>query len=139
MKAYQSTGAGVNLSKSEGYNFSNWKRRGPDVVLWAPRIVGLGLAAFLALLALDSLSGPHTILETVIAFAMGLLPAAGVLAVVIIGWKHQGVAAILFAVFAVIYSVSARNHPEWILLIAGPLVLVAILFLVSWRARSRKF
>jgi hypothetical protein len=68
---------------------------------------------------------------------MGLLPALGVLAAVIIGWKRPGVAAILFAVFAVIYSVSALNHPGWILLIAGPLVLVAVLFLVSWRALSK--
>jgi hypothetical protein len=109
-----------------------------DVVLWAPRIVGLGLAAFLALFALDSLSNPQGILETAIAVIMGLVPALGVLAVVIVGWKHEGIAAALFAVFAVIYSVSALDHPEWILLIAGPLILVAILFLVSWRAHSKQ-
>lgn len=108
-----------------------------EFVLWAPRIIGLGLAGFLALFALDSLSKPQGILETAIAVIMGLVPALGVLSSVIIGWKHQGVAAIVFAVFAVIYSVSAHDHPGWILLIAGPLVLVAILFLVSWRAVSR--
>ena len=110
---------------------------GSDVVNWAPRIAGLGLAGFLALFALDALSNPQGILETTIAVIMGLAPALGVLAVVIIGWKHPGIAAVLFAVFAVMYSASAREHPGWILLIAGPLVLVSILFLLSWRGRVK--
>jgi hypothetical protein len=109
------------------------KPAGSDLMLWAPRIAGLGLAGFLALFALDSLSNPQGLLETAIAVIMGLVPALGVLAAVIIGWKRPGIAAVLFAVFAVMYSASARNHPGWILLIAGPLVLVAILFLISWR------
>jgi hypothetical protein len=108
-----------------------------ELTHWAPRIAGLGLAGFLGLFALDSLSNPQGILETAIAVIMGLLPALGVLAVVIIGWKHPGIAAVLFAVFAVMYSASALSHPGWILLIAGPLVLVAILFLLSWRALQK--
>jgi hypothetical protein len=122
---------------TRGLNTLRRKPDGADPSLWAPRIVGLGLAGFLALFALDSLTNPQGLLETAIAVIMGLLPALGVLAAVIIGWKRPGVAAILFAVFAVIYSVSALNHPGWILLIAGPLVLVAVLFLVSWRALSK--
>ena len=109
-----------------------------DIVLWAARITGLGLAGFLALFALDSLANPQGILGTTIAVVMGLVPALGVLASVIIGWRHPGIAAVLFAIFAVIYSASAHDHPGWILLIAGPLVLVSILFVLSWRAHVKQ-
>ena len=118
-------------------NMMRRKPGGGDLVHWAPRIAGLGLAGFLALFALDSLSNPQGLLETAIAVIMGLMPALGVLATVIIGWKRPGIAAVLFAVFAVMYSASALSHPGWILLIAGPLVLVAILFLISWRALAK--
>ena len=108
------------------------------IVLWAPRLAGLGMSAFLALLALDSLSGPHEVLETTVAVVMGVVPAVGVMGTVFVGWRHPAIASMVFAVFAVIYSVSAIDHPEWIALIAGPLVLEAILFLLSWRILSKK-
>lgn len=108
-----------------------------DIARWAPRILGLGLSAFLALFALDSLSNPQGILETTIAVVMGLVPALGVLGTVLVGWRRPAIASLVFALFAVIYSVSALNHPGWIAVIAGPLALEAILFLLSWRAQSK--
>lgn len=109
-----------------------------EILLWAPRIVGLGLSAFLALFALDSFSGRHGILETTIAVVMGVVPALGVLGTVLLGWRYPAVASAVFAVFAVIYSLSAIGHPAWIAVIAGPLVLEAILFLLSWRLLSKE-
>lgn len=113
------------------------KIAGRDVVVWAPRIVGLGLAAFLGIFALDSLANPQGIVETAIAVLMGLVPAIIVLIAVIVGWKHEGIAATLFTVLAVVYALSSLKHTEWIALISGPLVLEAILFFVSWRYRSK--
>ena len=86
-------------------------RSNRDIALWAPRIMGLGLSAFLALFALDSLSRPQGILETTIAVVMGLVPALGVLGTVLVGWRRPAIAAAVFAVFAVIYSLSALDHP----------------------------
>lgn len=106
-------------------------------MLWAPRLVGLGLSAFLALFALDSFSNPLGLLGTAMAVGMGLIPALGVLGTVIVGWKRPAIAAIVFAVFAVIYSVSVLGHPSWIVIIAAPLMLEAILFLLSARQTSR--
>lgn len=108
-----------------------------DLVLWAPRIVGLGLALFLSLFALDAFSDSRGMLATIIALLMGLIPAMITLAAVGIGWKHEGIAAIIFLVGAVFYAVNALEHPDWILIITGPLVLEAALFYLSWR-RSRQ-
>ena len=104
-----------------------------DIVLWAPRIVGLGLALFLSLFALDAFSDPRGVLATIIALLMGLIPALITLTAVLIGWKHQGVAAIIFLVGAIFYAINALEHPDWVLIITGPLVLEAILFYLSWR------
>lgn len=104
-----------------------------DIVLWAPRIVGLGLALFLSLFALDAFGDPRGVIATIIAILMGLIPALITLTAVAIGWKHEGIAAIIFLVGAVFYAVNALEHPDWILIITGPLVLEAALFYLSWR------
>jgi len=109
-----------------------------DIILWAPRIVGLGLALFLSLFALDAFSDPRGMLATIIALLMGLVPALITLAAVLIGWKHQGIAAIIFLVGAVFYAALALDHPDWILIITGPLVLEAVLFYLSWRQSKQK-
>lgn len=109
-----------------------------DIVLWAPRIVGLGLALFLSLFALDAFSDPRGVLATIIALLMGLIPALITLAAVAIGWRHQRIAAIIFLVGAVFYAVNALEHPDWIVIITGPLVLEAALFYLSWRQSKHR-
>jgi hypothetical protein len=104
-----------------------------DIVLWAPRIIGLGLALFLSLFALDAFTDPRGLLATIIALLMGLIPAMITVVAVAIGWKHQGIAAVIFFVGAIFYAVNALDHPDWILIITGPLVLEAALFYLSWR------
>ena len=109
-----------------------------EIVVWTPRVAGLGLTAFLGLFALDSLDNSHGILTATISVVMGLLPAMIVLGTVLLGWKYEAIAAAIFAGLAVLYAASTLNHPDWIALIAGPLVLEAALFLVSWRFQSRR-
>jgi hypothetical protein len=109
-----------------------------DIGIWAPRIVGIGLAGFLGLFALDSFVNHAGILKTIIAVTMGLAPALIVLASVVIGWRHPGVGAVVFSGLAVLYIVSALDNPGWILLISGPLVLEAALFLASWRLQAKR-
>lgn len=109
-----------------------------DVGIWAPRIIGIGLAGFLGLFALDSFVNHSGILKTTIAVVMGLAPALMVVASVAIGWRHPGIAAVIFSGLAVLYAVNALEHPAWIVLISGPLVLEAALFLVSWRLQAKR-
>jgi len=108
-----------------------------EIALWAPRVVGIGLGLFLSLFALDALTEYRGILATIVAVGMGLLPSLVVLAVVWLGWRRDGIAALIFICLALFYAVSARDHPQWIALIAGPLVLEAVLYFVSWRMRSQ--
>ena len=106
--------------------------------IWAPRIVGIGLAGFLGLFALDSIVNHAGILKTIIAVTMGLAPALVVLASVAVGWRHPGIAAVIFSGLALLYAVNALDHPGWIALISGPLVLEAALFAASWRLQAKR-
>ena len=109
-----------------------------DIVLWAPRVVGLGLALFLSLFALDAFADYRGVLATIIALMMGLVPSIITLATVLIGWKHEGIAAIIFLVGAIFYAANALEHLNWMLIIAGPLVLESALFYLSWRQSRPK-
>jgi hypothetical protein len=109
-----------------------------ELTVWAPRIVGLGLAFFLSLFALDAFSDGQGIAGTIVAFAMGLLPALVVLTTVIVGWRHAGLAALVFAALTVFYSATTLERPLWIAVIAGPLALVGALFFISWKFNQRE-
>jgi hypothetical protein len=109
----------------------------PEIITWAPRIVGLGLATFLSLFALDVFADGRGLISTTVAFAMGLVPALIVLATVVVGWKHEAFASAVFAGLTVFYALSARDHPSWILIVSGPLAIVGALFFASWRLRPR--
>jgi hypothetical protein len=109
-----------------------------ELIIWAPRIVGFGLAFFLSLFALDAFSEARGIVGTVVAFAMGLLPAAIVLLTVIVGWKRDGIAALTFAALTIFYAATTIERPLWVVIIAGPLALVAALFFLSWRLKRRQ-
>lgn len=103
-----------------------------QVILWAPRAAGIGLAVMLALFAADVLVGNHGILDTLVALAMHLIPSLLVLALVLVGWKHEGIAAMAFAALAVFYAATIAERLAWIVLVAGPLVFVSALFFYSW-------
>lgn len=110
-----------------------------EIVVWTPRVAGLALAVFLGLFAFDSLDNSHGIPAAAISAVMGLLPAMIVLGTVMLGWKYEAIAAAIFTGLAVLYAASALDHPAWIAVIAGPLVLEAALFLLSWWFQSRRW
>ena len=101
-------------------------------LLWGPRVAGLALAVFLGLFALDAFDG-RSFVEALPAFAIHLIPSLLVLAVVAIAWRLEWIGGIGFISLAVLYAVRVHGRVDWIAAISGPLVLVGVLFLVSWR------
>jgi hypothetical protein len=93
---------------------------------WSPRIFGILFAAFLAIFALDS----HGIGEAMIH----LVPSVIVLAVVAAGWRWPlagGTGFLLLAVTMTAFFHTYR-YVGRLLLLSGPLVVVAVLFLLQW-------
>jgi hypothetical protein len=105
------------------------------VVRWMPRIAGIAMTLFLALFALDAFNG-RSFVQALPGFLIHLIPAFLVLAVVALAWRVPLVGATAFTLLAIGYAVMVKGRADWIAVISGPLVLVALLFLVSWRYRA---
>jgi hypothetical protein len=101
-------------------------------LLWAARVSGILVAAFLGLFALDAFDG-RSFVAALPAFAIHLVPSFLVLAVVAVAWKFEWVGAIAFLGLAVAYAVMVRGRADWVAIISGPLALVGVLFLAAWR------
>ena len=88
---------------------------------------------FLSLFALDAFSEGKSLVRALPDFAMHLLPALVLLVIVGVSWRWEWVGGIAFTGVALAYAYGARSHPAWILTISGPLLVVGVLFLWSWR------
>lgn len=110
------------------------------LLLWTPRLLGIALALFLAMFALDVFGEPGTLVEKSVALLMHLIPAGLVGAVVIVAWRRELVGAVAFAALAVAYVVSVWDRFPWFAYagISGSLLLTGLLFLASWASRHRR-
>ena len=108
-------------------------RRLDAFLLWCPRVLGIGVAAFLSLFALDAFGAGESVWHALPDFFIHLLPAAAVLLIVGLSWRRPWIGGVLFITLAAIYSASVNFRLSWVLTIAGPLLVVGLLFLLSWR------
>ena len=107
----------------------------PDRAMrWAPRLLALIVSMFLAAFSFDAFDG-RPVLQALPDFAIHLLPAAIVASVVALAWHREWIGATLFTAFAVAYAVAAREHPAWIAVISGPLLVTAALYCWTWMLR----
>jgi hypothetical protein len=104
---------------------------------WAPRVLGLAVALFFATFALGALQHAHGgVLQIALAAVMHLGPALLALVAVALGWWRPWAGAGAFLALAAGYAALTPERPDWILVIAGPLALVGVLFALSATARS---
>jgi hypothetical protein len=105
---------------------------------WAPRILSIVFAAFLCLFAADVFGGSRGFWRTALALVMHLIPVFILIAVIVFAWKRPWLAALFFPLLAVVHLVTMWGRLDWqgYVLIEGPLVLMGVLYLLSWRARK---
>lgn len=106
-------------------------------VIWAPRVVGVAMCLFLALFALDAFDG-RPLTQTLPDFVIHLAPAAMVAVVVAAAWRYPWIGAVAFVALAIGYAAMVPTHPDWILIISGPLALIAALFVMSALEKRRR-
>ena len=110
------------------------------VLTWTPRVLAILFALFISLFALDVFGEGYTFWETLWALLMHLVPTFLVLIALTIAWRWAWLGGILFLALGAGYLVLMGGEVDWIavLLIAGPLWLVGVLFLVSWWLGGRR-
>lgn len=107
------------------------------ILIHAARIGGLLFTGFMALFALDAFHGVGPLSVQWIGFAMHLLPALLCATIVAISWRRPSRGAWIFLALAVAYAVAAWRHFDWVRLISGLLVVLAMLHFLSARALRR--
>jgi len=105
---------------------------------WTPRVLALAFTAFLSLFAFDAFEGVEGAAQRALALVMHLVPSAICLLVVGLAWRRPWIGAASFVLLAAAYAGTAWSHPSWVLLISGPLVLVALAYFIDWRLGLRR-
>lgn len=97
------------------------------ILRWTARLIGLGLAAFLGLMALDTPLG--------LGLLIHLVPCLFVLILVFVGWRRPVLGGWLFSVAGVAATVffHTYRHPLNFIVVSGPFFLSGLLFFLSGR------
>lgn len=105
------------------------------LLFWTPRILCIAYAVFVSLFALDVFGEGYGLGRTVLALLIHLIPTGVIIAVLVVSWRREWLAAVVLVVAGILYLFSTLQHPDWVLVISGPLWLIGILFLVNWLFR----
>ena len=92
---------------------------------WLPRILAILVCLVLGLFALDAAG--------LAEIAVHLAPVVVLLGIVAISWRWEWVGGLVFTALAVLYAYVARDHVSWVAVISGPLLIVGLSYLWSWR------
>jgi CHASE2 domain-containing sensor protein len=103
------------------------------LILWSPRILGIAVSLFLSLFALDAFGQGKPVAVVLTDFAIHLIPAAVVLAIVALSWRRPWIGGLAFVVLGAAYGPTVNFRLDWTLPISGPLLTAGVLFLWSWR------
>ncbi len=105
---------------------------------WTPRILCLLFAGFISLFALDVFEESHGFWQTTLALVMHLIPTAILLVLLAVSWRWEWLGAVAFPGLGLVYIMMFWGRFRWptYALIAGPLIVLGILFLVSWWGRK---
>ena len=105
--------------------------------MWTPRVLTILFAAFISLFALDVFQEGVGFWMTLGALLLHLVPTFLLLGLLALSWKREWIAGLIFIVLAGTYAVQAREHISWIAAISGPLLLIAVFFMVAWYNRKK--
>ncbi|MHB1050260.1 MAG: DUF7670 domain-containing protein [Bacteroidota bacterium] len=107
------------------------------VVLWSPRVLAILFALFISLFAFDVFDGKSGILETLIGFAIHLIPTGIIVIAIILSWHREWIGGIVFIFLPIfyIYSTWGRFPLSVYLIMCTPPMITGILYFVNWKIK----
>lgn len=123
-------------NKSQKRKISPW-------LFWAPRILTILFIIFISLFSLDIFDENLGFWGTIVGLIMHNIPSFVMIVLLIIAWRYELVGAIGFIVLALLYMISAFSRVgllmalSWSLTIAGPAILISVLWVFNWRWKRK--
>jgi hypothetical protein len=110
------------------------------LVLWTARILSIAFAVFISIFALDVFSENIGFRKTVAALFIHLLPTLIVVVVIVISWRKAFIGGIFYTILAILYIAFSWGKFDWTAyaLIAGPLMVLGILFFFIWYQKKHQ-
>ena len=104
------------------------------ILIWLPRISSILYIVVLTLIVLNVFSHGYIVWDTSTALVLHLMPTGVVLVLILIAWRWEGLGAFIFVCMAAVYALMTRDRfaPETHWKIFGPLLIIALLFMLSW-------
>ncbi len=108
------------------------------LLYWAPRTLCIVFIIFTSLFAFDVFEESKSIWETILALFMHLIPTFILIIVLVVTWRREWIGGILFILLGLLYIIWAwgRFNISVYFLMAGPLIIIGILFLLNWKYRA---
>ena len=109
-----------------------------QILFWSPRALSILFAIFISLFALDVFSEGNDFWKTLLALAIHLVPTLIIVLLLIIAWRWEWIGGIAFLILAATYVVMAwRRFPLSVyFVVAGPMVIISILFFINWKYKA---
>jgi hypothetical protein len=114
-------------------------------LFWTPRVLSIVFILFLSMFSLDVFGENLGFWRTIQALAIHLIPSFVLIAALVLAWRWEWIGAALYGAAAVLYIIWVASVPaivrpvvrvQWVLVIAGPAVVIAVLFLANWVKHS---
>ena len=109
-------------------------RSSSSAIFWAPRILTILFALFLSVFALDVFTETKGLFQILAALVMHLTPTLIVIVLLVLAWRWEFVGVVAFAALAIVYIVVmwGRFPLSTYVVISGPMLLISVLFFLSW-------
>ncbi len=105
-------------------------------LFWLPRVLTIGFILFISMFALDVFEEGLGFWRTIGALFMHLIPTWVLVVMLAVAWKREWVATVVLTALGALFlwwdQKYRHNALSAILMIAGPLFLLALLFLLNW-------
>ena len=109
------------------------------LLYWTPRGLCLAFALFLCMFAADVFTEGLGFQRTLFALLMHLIPVFALLLILAVAWRWEWVGAVFLTVLGCLQiRLMLSRHMPWqsSAFIAGPLFVIAALFLANWMKRK---
>ena len=113
-------------------------RKTERILTWLPRILSMLFVLFISMFALDVFSEANSILQSILALLIHLVPTYIIVLTLIISWRREWIGAIVYTILGIAYIILAwgKFPISAYLAISGPLFIIGILFGFNWINKS---